>query len=298
MELAWWLNVGVQIFLIISGYLYGQKHIQDPIRFYLKRFQKILVPYYIVLIIAFLSIVVFDNDAVDIMSFGKAIILNGTIAGGGHLWFVPTILMCYFLTPFFEQYFNIIGKSKRIFIAGTMLVSEIIAVFFLLFCRYYSATSIICYSLGYMIGVNEKYNIIRLKLINTIVFSLATLNFAQIIIDYVLDYEFSGMVKSVYSLFCQFNHVWLGLTIFLLSRTFFKHINHNSAQILVKMLDISDNYSYEWYLVHQFFILGPLSLMTITSIQGLNVVLIGLSIVCSSFIVKKIENNITKRLVI
>lgn len=33
LELAWWLNVGVQIFLIISGFLSGIKTINDPIDF-------------------------------------------------------------------------------------------------------------------------------------------------------------------------------------------------------------------------------------------------------------------------
>ena len=32
--LAWWFNVGVQIFLCISGYLYGQKDIGEITAFY------------------------------------------------------------------------------------------------------------------------------------------------------------------------------------------------------------------------------------------------------------------------
>ena len=33
-ELAWWLNVGVQIFLFISGYLYANKKTNDKKEFY------------------------------------------------------------------------------------------------------------------------------------------------------------------------------------------------------------------------------------------------------------------------
>lgn len=39
-ELAWWFNVGVQIFLIISGFLYGMKSIEDPCLFYSDRCKK------------------------------------------------------------------------------------------------------------------------------------------------------------------------------------------------------------------------------------------------------------------
>lgn len=32
-ELAWWFNVGVQIFLCLSGYLYGRKSIDNELSF-------------------------------------------------------------------------------------------------------------------------------------------------------------------------------------------------------------------------------------------------------------------------
>ena len=44
-ELAWWLNVGMQIFFVVSGFLYGNKNINDPIQFIKQRLKKILIPY-------------------------------------------------------------------------------------------------------------------------------------------------------------------------------------------------------------------------------------------------------------
>ena len=52
MELAWWFNVGVQMFLCISGYLYGMKRIPDISGFYRKNFVKILIDYEIVMFAA------------------------------------------------------------------------------------------------------------------------------------------------------------------------------------------------------------------------------------------------------
>ena len=40
-DLALWFNVGVQIFLIVSGFLYGSKEIEDPVAFIGKQFKKI-----------------------------------------------------------------------------------------------------------------------------------------------------------------------------------------------------------------------------------------------------------------
>ena len=40
-ELAWWFNVGVQIFFTISGFLYGRKTVNNPIKFYKKSFKRV-----------------------------------------------------------------------------------------------------------------------------------------------------------------------------------------------------------------------------------------------------------------
>ena len=48
--LAWWFNVGVQIFLCMSGFLYGGRDIKNPIAFYKKQIPKILIDYYIVIL--------------------------------------------------------------------------------------------------------------------------------------------------------------------------------------------------------------------------------------------------------
>jgi hypothetical protein len=39
-ELAWWFNIGVQIFLFISGFLYGQKVYNSPLLILKKQFKK------------------------------------------------------------------------------------------------------------------------------------------------------------------------------------------------------------------------------------------------------------------
>lgn len=42
---AWVFNIGVQIFFLISGYLYGHKHIEGWIGWFGKRFIRIYVPF-------------------------------------------------------------------------------------------------------------------------------------------------------------------------------------------------------------------------------------------------------------
>ncbi len=110
-ELAWWFNVGVQIFLCISGFLYGKKEITQWGSFLKKGFKKILVGYYIV----FLPVAFILYFIVGIASRGqvlRGLLINGTVNGGEHLWFIPTILFCYCITVFLSLIFPKSDKEK------------------------------------------------------------------------------------------------------------------------------------------------------------------------------------------
>lgn len=60
------------------------------------------------------------------------------------------------------------------------------------------------------------------------------------------------------------------------------------------IIRISDKYSYEWYLVHQFFILGPMSLMNLTDNLLTNIAAIVLVVCFTSYILKITVNYIEK----
>ena len=47
-------NVGVQIFLFLSGYLYGKKNINDSKKWIMSRLKKVIIPVYIFMIILFI----------------------------------------------------------------------------------------------------------------------------------------------------------------------------------------------------------------------------------------------------
>lgn len=65
-ELAWWFNVGVQMFLCISGYLYGGKSIKNDCAFLQKTFSKILVDYYVVVIPVLALYFIFARNEISV----------------------------------------------------------------------------------------------------------------------------------------------------------------------------------------------------------------------------------------
>ena len=98
--------MGVQLFLCISGFLYGYKNIENVTDFYNKRLKKILIPYYLVFVSFGIVEFIFDRVSFSVKSFILGLVLCSEVNGAEHLWFIPTILMCYFITPLLQEYRN------------------------------------------------------------------------------------------------------------------------------------------------------------------------------------------------
>lgn len=291
-ELAWWLNVGVQVFLCISGYLYGQRNTPPEVDFYRQRFKKILIPYYIVFCIASTIYFLFARNKISLLLFLKGLLGGSTLNGGGHLWFIRMIITCYILTPLLGKFRDYYVKDARSFSCFTIICVVLLT---LIFGSY--ANSLLnpawigCYVIGYCLGINERNNYISWKSLLTVIAVPTILgNGIQIYINYIAKIKFSGMTNFFYRYFQDYNHVFLGVFIFLMLKVLLenKQIGKNARMLL----DFSDTYSYETYLVHQFIILGPFSLMALTRSLPVNILIILLGIGLLTLMLKKIEDLI------
>lgn len=130
--LAWWFNVGVDVFFVISGYLYGLRNYEFANakecfsfakEFYRKEFLKLIIPYYLMLIVVIPLYVLFKVNS--LAQLAELIVFqNSGVNGFGHLWFFHYIFVCYFLTPFW--YFIPEKKWK------TSMLMILLSVFFCL----------------------------------------------------------------------------------------------------------------------------------------------------------------------
>lgn len=291
--LAWWFNVGVQIFLCISGFLYGQKNIGNIPTFYHKRFTRILVPYYTVFLTAAILELVFYRSSFNFLKFGAGLFCRTTIAGGEHLWFVPLILFCYTITPVIEAYRDKYIKNHRNLYIGTILIIFILSIFGGLYARIFNPAWLCCYAIGYLLGVNDKGKFIRIEKPMVFFSVLAVIgNGVQIYIDYVKQISFDGYMEIAYQYFCNYNHTFLGVCLFLLMLRIFDNLYIENHPSIISFLKITDNYSYETYLVHQFLIIGPFSLMTLTRWLPINIMIIFVVIIVLTWILKHVENKI------
>ena len=282
--LAWWFNVGVQIFLFMSGYLYGTKKIDNCVDFYKKSFKKILIPYYIVIVPIIIIHIVYLKD-LSKMDAVLVMFTKITVKGGGHLWFISYILMCYLITPLLEQFCSVIEQNNKHTYIHVIGLLAIVAVLFCLFITYYNVAWIICYVLGYLFGRFKE----RIKFVKYVIYIATPFNLLQIYINYFTDLDLSKNIY--YRFFCDMNHVFLGITSFFILIRIFRNIDFKH-RIIRAFCDFSDKYSYNAYLIHQFIILGPLSLMKLTPCIAVNVILIFILTVLISVIVKYISNRI------
>ena len=110
LEAAFYLNIGVQIFFFVSGYLYAKKEIKDYKKFYKTRLIKILFPLSILVISLIIIEKLFFNKTYsliqmisNILGFG---VFNGIIEVISNTWFVSYILICYIITPIIQKIFS------------------------------------------------------------------------------------------------------------------------------------------------------------------------------------------------
>lgn len=255
-------NVGVPLFLIISGYLYGAKRIDSAGGFILRQFRKILVPYWAFILVASACYWAFSPEYINSAIFLKAFFTVGTINGIGHLWFVKYILFCYCLLPLL----NAVRERVRSGIAmvAVAAASMLFVSFFFTEYPFLDGVFVNCFVLGYFMrnvecGLNGK---IVVLLYACIIMVAVAVNAERVVLiaGNMPAYHWNGE-------FNKYAHLLLGAALFILLHRLVVIAKGN------RVLDFSDRYSYCIYLVHQLFILSPFAVMALTQITALNILL-------------------------
>ena len=264
--IAWVLNVGVQVFFFMSGFLYGRLDTSaSPWNFYKKRLVKVYLPFLI-----WVAIIVVVYSAFHLYHFNaKQIVLyllnlqwfSTPIEGLNHLWFLTVLMVGYLLTPWAKK---LLKKYPFLCISVFMMGCIIEFVFVK---KFYSIFAwIALYFAGFFYGsfYSKKLSNVML-LIGAVALIVLGLFFKQ---DWLTDVEYSH-----YSIWL---HWILGLFLFvLLYRIFPLLIDSNKKYAAIMHLD---KISYEVYLTHHPLILGPLSMMFLTQYDVVNIMIMLLTV--------------------
>lgn len=290
--LAWWLNVGVQIFLVMSGFLFGAKNISSISRWYGKRFKRIFKTYYIFLIIVIIVYFVFRRDVISykliiVYLFNLQGIL-GTIPGIEHLWYITLIAICYLITPLIYKYNIAKSVTGEIEFYIIMFVQFLVIQMILLKTLSSFAPWIATYMFGFYIAGRYDYKIpIRLKYL--MIIAIIILVPLKIYFQYFFAYNEISHVTALMRLAFSWVHALLGCTIFVVLFNLFPKLKElQGKKYFAKAVHTIDDYSYEVYITHHIFILGTFSILKITPYSALNILIIIVLIGLSAFVLKKL----------
>lgn len=285
LELAFWVNIGVQIFFVLSGYLYSKKKIKSTKEFYKKQYKKIMTPYIILLIFMILITIIQSKEIVlsKFMLLGAFLGFqgwSGTFQGLTHTWFISYILLCYLITPILNRIkvFNSTDNYKKTLIAF-ILFAIILQLSISFNVLRINGSYILLYIMGYILG-NTNKKLYKKLCIGFIFLTIMTLPL-RIMVQYYDNYTLNNLINYFrigVDNFISYNHGLLGITLFLLIIILSKKIKYNT------ILYYSDKYSYYIYLVHQIFILNDYSLLYLTNSLTINILLILLITIASAIL--------------
>lgn len=289
---AFWVNVGVQIFLFISGYLYGKKEASNVLSFYKSRFIKILLP------CSTLSIIIFFAEYLFLgKTYTWKTTLGGILGFGAfyenapalsHTWFVGYILICYTLIPVLQKIFS----KEKTFRQNLLALSFLIV--FIESLKFFNVINIeSCWINNFLLGyfytrccaTNTK-NKVKFK---SLIYGLFVIIFPfAVILQEKLPVSLPGFMMTYYDVIVNYGHVLLGIVLFFLLYKLFNAIKVKQNLLLV----LSDKYSYFIYLVHQIFILGSFSLLNVTEYLSLNILIIFVATIIWTALLKIIYDSL------
>lgn len=275
---AFVLNVGVQIFLLISGFLYGCRGIKNISQFYKGRLKKVYLPYVIWTIFIGTALFFIVPEYFSLRHFILQLFTFGRLDGQEHLWFMQILFICYFLLPAFETI-----RNDKI---ALLMIWTIIIILFLSFIFILPNSNLLwiaTYYIGYALGRWRK-SILWIMRLGIICFSIMILKLSNI-----NDFQ-------EYNLFGHSLHIVLSIIItcglFTIAPTAFNKLKINNLPPPI------GKFEYEMYLTHHTILLGPLSIIGITHsileetvIALLTIIVMTASLILSTKLVNKIIRN-------
>lgn len=296
---AFWLNNGVQIFLVLSAYLMSRKtfsSVSSAMEFYKKRLLRIMLPMWIYLLFIVLALFAIrypvSFKAVAVYLIGGAGFSTEGVLGLGHFWYISVLLICYLLVPILDW---LLKKTVELFLIKKAIFILILCFtllsFFLIvgYPEYGINISLFCIAYVFFRYTDEKvdwYNgaIKKLWLPTSILIAM------RILLEKINISEMSiyGLYDAV---FVNLSRCLLGMLVFSL---LYKGLKKMGERHIINFLS---DLSYEVYLTHQFILLAVYKYIPGVSSGGgyLLMILVSLILILiNSAAVKWLSDNLMK----
>ena len=274
------LNVGVQIFFLTSGFLYGKIEVMQPLEFYKKRLLRVYISYILVVAVVLLIqglIGTWQFNLRDVLIYACNLqeFVSTSVDGLNHLWFLAVLMICYLLVPWMQRQLN----YKPWLSVGVVIAASFVA--FLFVPKIYANCAwIMLFIAGMVYGKYETPKVSLSVLVGAAVLMAGMIPF----------FRWENLVDAEWAHYS----VWLhcGLAILIFSAIYYllpKILSENANLQVLKQID---KISYEVYLVHFPLIMGPLALLTVTPFAGLNIAIILITTIALAYVCKQVVDKL------
>ena len=283
-SLGQFFNCGVDLFLFISGYLYGGKVVNGFGKWYFKRYLTVSLPAVIISIIVIAALFIagesisvnsiiaycLDLEGILFLNWNLTFLFR-EILSLGPLWFTTIIMLCYLLVPALQ----VISRKKYVSFRFILLFSVLGAVISIGISSVISVFYFLFFAIGYYCG---KINL--LDKMNNVFFIIYTVLF------------FAAMF--IYSSYVSVSHFIVG-TWFIVAFAFIKSKNPSAIIKIASsgVVRTLDSYSYYVFLVHGVFCMGVFNLYEKLPLLLATVIFV-LATVLSAVILKLISQAISR----
>lgn len=285
---AQFFNIGVQIFFIISGFCFGiQGGIVDCKKWFAKRIKRIYIPYEIFLI-CLGSIYFIQGQKFNLINWGTCILgIQGAVVGvlgADHTWFISSMLLCYLFTPCLAKIWDCFEKSsnqKKWSILTVLFMARLLLALFPHPSVSTLFSPIFFYAIAYIGGREYKSNEIKWT-VAVIAFGIMCIMFAGRFIGKLL-WDGTILYDRILVGYTQYIAAFAILVLFMF---LFKNIEVSKGCGWINKI------SFEVYLCHYMFVVGPVSLIHITPSLPINMLIITAVSFAMAWILNRISGMI------
>lgn len=299
--LAMILNVGVYIFLIISGILYSTKEISQPWLFIKNRWSKLCIPMYLlVLFLLIYNIVVSEYDAIrsipiyltNLQGLGFIVCRLDIPQMNGleHLWFLTAIMLCYLLLLIVKKIEDHISSKSTAVVAvsiGVFCVLDVVLAYKIKVELHY----FIAFFIGYAFGRITK----RISLRNYLCLSGAML--CAMAIRLMMRSLFDGTI-TYNDIVVPFTHIVLAIWIYRtiqyacqITPNFIKSVAQS------KVMNWLDGLSLYVYMTHYMFLVGPFYISALPCSKFIQLLVFFSGTLISAWILKVLSQKVIRMII-
>lgn len=295
-------QVGVQVFIFISGLLYGNRRIANKGNWYITRIIKLCIPTY-----SFVLILIAFEALFDIFPSIETLIMYLTnlqgihhivtdieaiplIIGAEHLWFITVILLCYLIVLLLN-----VDKVKLFFdnhswaIISTIIIFSIFTAFFRIRIDYFWL-----YLLGIWFARKKpklnKRNYIAISILMLIGTASRLIGKKYCDLYGDTNWYINIIIPFVYNIIA----VWFYLTVSMFRKLFIVGDNNKGRTYMVQLFRIIDKYSFCIYIVHYVLLQYPFNLLALTENKLLNYMFFVVAIIALSILLKVFSDRTIK----